>query len=188
LQFLFLSHKFMDSADVRTNNRGVRLNMMDAESGSSEHSQPDIGGKEPNLLGLLFRIVLFIVFMATGLSKLLAGSGIRVIEFSSFGWPSWSLYVVGAFEILGSFLILLPKTTAIASSIFCLVLLGATGTHLFMGEFLRAFFTGTLFTITAWLTLNDPSSVSIELELDKDFDSEHFKDVEDTTQSHDKSA
>jgi uncharacterized membrane protein YphA (DoxX/SURF4 family) len=162
--------------------------MMDAESGNSEHSRLELGGREPNLLGLLLRIILFIVFMATGLSKLLVGSGITVIEFSGFGWPSWLLYVVGTFEIVGSFLILLPKTTVIASSIFCIVLLGATGTHIFMGELLRAVFTGTLFAITAWLTLNDPSSVSIELELDKDFDSEHFKDVEDTTHSHDKSA
>jgi uncharacterized membrane protein YphA (DoxX/SURF4 family) len=134
------------------------------------------------------KIALFCIFMTTGLSKLLSEFGIPILEFKKYGWPIWGLYTVGAFEVLGAICILMPKTTLFASSIFSLVLFGATFTHIFSVELLRALFTGLLFLSTTWLTLNDQSSFAIDLELDKNFSPEAFEKVDDSKINSDKSA
>lgn len=152
----------------------------------------DDGKTGPSPRVLLFRsclkMSLFLIFLLTGLSKLLAVFGIPLFEFQKYGWPTWSLYTVGAAEVLGAICILVPKTSLFASSIFSLVLFGATVTHLFSVELLRALFTGVLFSLTTWLTLNDQGSIDIELELDKNFSPEVFEDLEDSKINRDKSA
>ncbi len=158
----------------------------------SDFDLSDEGGTGPSPRLLLFRlclkIVLFCIFMTTGLSKLLSGFDIHFLEFQKYGWPVWGLYSVGAIEVFGAVCILIPNTSLFASSIFSLVLFGATFTHIFSLELLRALLTGVLFSSTTWLTLNDQGSIAIELELDKNFSPETFEEVEDSKIKREKSA
>ncbi len=134
------------------------------------------------------RVVLACIFMTTGLSKLLSVFDIHLLAFQTYGWPTWGLCTVGLVEVLGAICILIPNTTLFASSIFSLVLFGATFTHIFSLELLRALLTGALFSSTTWLTLNDQGSIAIELELDKNFSPEAFEKVEDSKLNQEKSA
>jgi uncharacterized membrane protein YphA (DoxX/SURF4 family) len=152
----------------------------------------DDGRTGPSPKVLLFKsclkVALFFIFLVTGLSKLLTVFDFHLFEFQKYGLPTWALYTVGATEVLGAICILVPRTSLFASSVFSLVLFGATVTHLFSIEILRALFTGVLFSSTTWLTLNDQGSIDIELELDKNFSPESFEDLEDSKINRDKSA
>jgi len=129
---------------------------------------------------LFFKTFLFTIFIVTGASKLMAGQLTKVIDFQTYGVPSWAMLGLGTLEICAATLILIPRTSLMASSLLCLVLLGATGTNLFTGEILRALVTSLLFGVCLWLTLNDSFSGVIDLELDKDFRDEQFAATDDS--------
>lgn len=139
------------------------------------------------LAKLFFKTFLFTIFMVTGASKLIAGQLSRVIDFENIGVPQWVLVCLGSVEICAAALIIIPQTSLFASSMLCLVLLGATGTNIFTGEILRALITAGLFGVSLWLTLNESMSGALDLELDKDFKDDSFA-VTDESRHENKSA
>lgn len=86
-------------------------------------------------------ILLSIVFVASGVSKLL-GSDFATDGFEGWGYPLWFMGLVGLVETAGAVFILLPRLTFWGASLrfwgavlLAAVLVGATGTHIMHAEY-----------------------------------------------------
>ncbi|OMF21937.1 oxidoreductase [Paenibacillus sp. FSL H8-0548] len=73
----------------------------------------------------LMRVVLGILFLAHGISKLQMGLGNVEAWFSSMGVAGFLAYVVALLELLGGFLLIIGLFTRIVSAIFTIMLAGA---------------------------------------------------------------
>ena len=74
-----------------------------------------------------------LAFLIAGGSKL-AGASQHVEAFARWGYPGWFLYVVGACEIAGALLLVVPRTATFGAFVLGCLMLGAIGTHLRAGE------------------------------------------------------
>jgi putative oxidoreductase len=75
------------------------------------------------------QILAALAFLAAGGSKL-AGAPAMVEMFEKIGFGQWFRYLTGSLEVVGSVLILLPRTAAIGGWLLAAVMMGAVGTHL----------------------------------------------------------
>lgn len=83
-------------------------------------------------------VFLAIAFLFVGVSKLEGPSAMRWAErFAQWGYPANAQYVVGAFEILGGFGVLIPRWRRAAAAILVALMIGALGTHAVQAEFTR---------------------------------------------------
>jgi putative oxidoreductase len=83
-------------------------------------------------------IVMAIAFVFVGVSKLEGPSAMRWTErFEGWGYPAHAQYVVGAFEILGGFGVLIPRWRRAAAAILVALMIGALCTHAVHAEFMR---------------------------------------------------
>jgi len=83
-------------------------------------------------------IVLAVVFVLVGVSKLTGASGIRWNgRFTQWGYPAGTSIVVGVLEILGGLGVLLPRWRRPAAMLLVVLMLGAMGTHVLHAEFSR---------------------------------------------------
>jgi len=82
---------------------------------------------------LLVMLVTSAGFAASGLSKL-AAAEVPSIEFAIWGYPAWSLYVVGAMEVLGAAAIWHRRTLRMGLVLLGLVVVAATLTHVRFDE------------------------------------------------------
>jgi putative oxidoreductase len=83
-------------------------------------------------------IVLAVVFVAVGLSKLGGASAARWgARFGQWGYPANAHYVVGMFEALGGVGVLIPKRRRIAAATLVVLMIGALITHAVHAEFTR---------------------------------------------------
>jgi uncharacterized membrane protein YphA (DoxX/SURF4 family) len=83
---------------------------------SLEPPIPIQGRKQVALRALEILLGLFMV-IASGAPKLF-GVDEAVKDFDKIGWGDWFRYVVGAFEVIVGILLILPKTTRLASILF----------------------------------------------------------------------
>jgi putative oxidoreductase len=74
------------------------------------------------LSGLLAALYLF-----AGATKL-AGMQMHVVAFAHWGYPSWFMYVVGAWEVTGAILLVIPRASAFAAALLALNMAGAVYT------------------------------------------------------------
>lgn len=98
--------------------------------------------------------VLFVIFLGAGLTKL-AGTEMAVQMFDQFGYPAWFMYLTGALEVIGAVLVVIPGARFLGGVILALVALGATSTHLRMGELVEAILPAVLMVAAgyvAWIT------------------------------------
>jgi len=79
------------------------------------------------------RLLLAMVFVAAGIAKL-AAIEFEAQAFSHFGYGRWFMYVIGALEIIGSILILLPRCAAFGAGLMLPVMVGAAYSHLNAGD------------------------------------------------------
>jgi uncharacterized membrane protein YphA (DoxX/SURF4 family) len=79
----------------------------------------------------LITVLLGVGFVLGGLSKF---SPPWPDMFSRWGYPVFFTYVVGTVEMVAGLLLLVPKTAWPAAATLCVVMLGATATHLVHGE------------------------------------------------------
>lgn len=96
--------------------------------------------------GLLLWVptVLFGALMVMqGIIKLAPGSP-WVAVFERFGYPDGFYLVIGVVELLGGFLLFIPRFAGYAGLMLGIVMVGAMGTHMMMSEWANAGFT-TLF-------------------------------------------
>ncbi|MGN7414915.1 DoxX family protein [Paenibacillus sp. SAF-068] len=81
------------------------------------------------ILGYIFLVVLASVFVMTGFNKI-SGADMMIQTFESFSYPTWTMYLLGAAELLSAVGLLIPRTRILASGILTFILIGAVGSHL----------------------------------------------------------
>jgi uncharacterized membrane protein YphA (DoxX/SURF4 family) len=92
------------------------------------------------LIGVWFATIALVgVFFFSGASKL-AGRSPMADRFTYWGYPEWFLPVVGAAEVLGSVLLLIPRAAFLGSILLGAVMAGAVYTHVRHAEWFPALF------------------------------------------------
>ncbi|MDT9720197.1 DoxX family protein [Paenibacillus sp. ClWae2A] len=86
------------------------------------------------ILGYVFLVVLAGVFVMTGFNKI-SGADMIIQTFESFSYPTWTMYLLGAAELLSAVGLLIPRTRILASGILTFILIGAVGSHLIYAQY-----------------------------------------------------
>jgi uncharacterized membrane protein YphA (DoxX/SURF4 family) len=74
-------------------------------------------------------VLLAAVYFFVGGMKL-AGGQMMIDEFVRYGYAGWFMYVVGAAELTGALLLLIPRTALYGAIVLSVVMIGAMYTHL----------------------------------------------------------
>jgi len=88
--------------------------------------------KEVGLWVLSVPVALAFIFFG---GQMLAGSPQMAMGFQHFGYPVWLMYVVGAIEVTGAVLVVLPMFASYGAMVLSVVMLGAIVSHVSMGEY-----------------------------------------------------
>lgn len=86
------------------------------------------------MLGYIALVILAGVFVMTGFNKV-SGSEMMVQTFEGFSYPAWTMYLIGAVELLSAVGLLIPRTRMVAAGLLTFILIGAVGTHLIYGQY-----------------------------------------------------
>lgn len=86
------------------------------------------------VLGYIALVILAGVFVMTGFNKV-SGSEMMVQTFEGFSYPAWTMYLIGAVELLSAVGLLIPRTRMVAAGLLTFILIGAVGTHLIYGQY-----------------------------------------------------
>lgn len=78
-------------------------------------------------------VLLFLGFLGAGFSKLTA-QPVMVKEFTTFGYPSWFMYLTGLIEVVSAILVIVPKTARIGAGLLICVMVGAIFSHVTHGQ------------------------------------------------------
>src|SRR5215475_5437736 len=86
----------------------------------------------------ILTILLAVLFVSTGFSKV-SGASARgwAQRFRNWGYPAEFGSVIGAVEILAGAFLPIPRLRRAAVTVLLIVMLGAAGTHLWSGEYVR---------------------------------------------------
>jgi uncharacterized membrane protein YphA (DoxX/SURF4 family) len=90
-------------------------------------------GKAKNVCAWVGSILLALAFLLAGVPKLLAIAA-WIDKFSRWGYPRWSLPLIGLLEVGGAILLLVPRFAIYGVGILIAVMLGAAYTHVANGE------------------------------------------------------
>jgi len=77
----------------------------------------------------IISVLLAAIYFFVGGMKL-AGSQTVIDEFVRYGYLGWFTYVVGAMEVSGAILLLIPRAALYGAIVLCVVMIGAMFTHL----------------------------------------------------------
>jgi len=87
-------------------------------------------------------VFLALEFVLAGGGKFFPGpGGTWRREFIGWGLPAWSVPIVGAVEVGGALLLLIPRFAAVGGAVLATTMVGAAGTHALHGEWNRFVFT-----------------------------------------------
>jgi len=90
------------------------------------------------IVSWIFSILLALVFVAIGRSKLAGPSSLAWAQrFQRWGYPTGASYVIGILEIVAGIAILIPRCRRVAAATLMLIMLGALCTHALQGEWAR---------------------------------------------------
>jgi len=104
---------------------------------TSNYSSPSMTKLRQTVLWI-FSILLGLIFVAVGLSKLEGSSATRWAErFLHWGYPAGSQYVVGTIEVIAGIAMVIPRWRKTAAWIAIIIMAGALYTHAHNGEFPR---------------------------------------------------
>jgi len=81
--------------------------------------------------------LLALLYLTSGGMKL-AGAQPAIESFTRYGYSAWFRLLIGAIEIVGAFLLLVPRTSGYAATALGVVMIGAAYTHLVNAEASRA--------------------------------------------------
>lgn len=101
------------------------------------------------------RLLTWILAAMLGASGAFKIAGVQSMadNYANWGYPAFMLFVVGAAELLGVILLLLPKTASFASGWLGLIMVGAITTHVMAGEWGGSIVPMVLFgllTVVGW--------------------------------------
>ena len=94
--------------------------------------------------------LLALLFLFAGTTKLI-GMQMHVEHFAKWGCPDWFRLVVGAVEVAGAVLLLVPQTAFYAACVLSVQMLGAAYTHLVNYEAASAPFPLVVFALLAFI-------------------------------------
>jgi len=97
--------------------------------------------------------LLALAFLASGVPKLLMIE-VWARKFAQWGYPVWFLLLIGALEVGGAILLLIPRWTRYGVLLLGVVMVGAMYTHVSNGEglqVLRPLIVGAALGVLAWL-------------------------------------
>jgi uncharacterized membrane protein YphA (DoxX/SURF4 family) len=103
-----------------------------------------------NRIVQVFAVSLGVAMIGSGAMKLVGQVG-QVAAFAALGLPLWFLRLVGTFEVLGGFLVLVPMTRPAGSLVLSTILVGALWAHLAHGEWSHAI--PVIILLTLFLTI-----------------------------------
>lgn len=83
---------------------------------------------------LILTFLLAIVFLFAGVSKLISYEA-HSQSFSQWGFPIWTMYLIGLLEIVGAIGLLIPKFRVPAAMVLSMLMFGALGVHIYHSEF-----------------------------------------------------
>jgi uncharacterized membrane protein YphA (DoxX/SURF4 family) len=85
-------------------------------------------GKTRNTVTWVLTVLLALLYLGTGFAMV---SGVEKVaqEFTLFGLPGWFRVTVGALEILGAILLLIPTFTGVASFGLSILMIGGFACH-----------------------------------------------------------
>jgi uncharacterized membrane protein YphA (DoxX/SURF4 family) len=78
-------------------------------------------------------VLLALTFFSIGVEQLM-GEPMMAGLFHLFGYPPWSMVLVGAVEIVGAVLVLVPRVAHIGALLFGCIMVGAIYSHLTHGQ------------------------------------------------------
>ena len=81
-------------------------------------------------------VLLTLAFMIAAIPKLL-GAHAWILKFVNWGYPRWFPFAVGALELLGGVVLLIPKLARYGALVLAVIMIGAGYTHLANGEGLQ---------------------------------------------------
>jgi len=84
-------------------------------------------GRTPMIVGWVLSGVLAASYLFAGVTKL-AGMQMHVVAFAHWGYAPWFMYVVGAWEVVGAILLVIPKTSTFAAALMAVNMAGAVYT------------------------------------------------------------
>ena len=93
-----------------------------------------------NFKNVVYRAILIFlaaIFLVGGLEKLMAMEYWQARFVSQWGLPAWMAPMIGATEILGGLMLLVPRLTTLGAAIIVIVMFGATATQIVASEWLR---------------------------------------------------
>jgi putative oxidoreductase len=79
----------------------------------------------------VLRVIVALFLFYEGIDKF-STSRLWATVFSRIGFGSWFRYATGAVEVVGSILLLIPRTTMLAVALLSCTMVGALLTHLFV--------------------------------------------------------
>ncbi len=82
---------------------------------------------------ILLRII-GIMFIATGLLKLIHLDSMSIALFERAHYPIWFFYVAGLFELMGGTLLIISSTRRAGAIIITMMMLGAIATHIYLKD------------------------------------------------------
>ncbi|PYE50866.1 DoxX family protein [Paenibacillus barcinonensis] len=104
------------------------------------------------VLGYIFLVMLAGVFVMTGVNKV-TGAEMMIETFESFSYPTWTMYLLGALELLSAAGLLVPRTRILASGVLTFILIGAVGSHLIYAQYEAVPFPAVLLVATIGVLL-----------------------------------
>jgi putative oxidoreductase len=101
-----------------------------------------------NVVAWALSVLLALAFLAAGVSKL-AGAQMMVDGFRHWGYADWFRYLIGACEVGGAVLLLMPRTAWLGAAGLCVIMIGAVVTHLTHSENAEALIPLAMFVLLA---------------------------------------
>jgi putative oxidoreductase len=84
-------------------------------------------GRTRMIVGWVLSGVLAALYLFAGVTKL-AGMLMHVEAFAHWRYPVWFMYVVGAWEVIGAILLVIPRTSTVAAALLAVNMAGAVYT------------------------------------------------------------
>ena len=95
-------------------------------------------------------VILAGVYLIVGFAQIAGVAGVAE-SFAQWGYPAWFRILIGALELLGGGLLLLPKASPLAAVGLMVVMAGAMYTHAVSGQYPMILLNVLLIALLGWL-------------------------------------
>lgn len=118
-----------------------------------------MGQKNKNFSGSIILFLLALMFLATGISKLIQAET-QLNDFESWGYSSGFMIGIGILEILGAIGLLVPRTRFLAVLGLSTIMLGAIATHMINSQYLQALLPLLLIILLGFVFVRNKATIA----------------------------